>query len=189
VAVADGNNDLQLEYQRGRFHSRIVELTLDGKTIKTLPQDMQFHPVSDQIEHVDFLRVEDGMQLRVYVPVVFHGVEKSVGVKRGGVLNVVRREIEFTCTVSSIPTHIDVNISELDIGQSLHINDITLPEGVKPTIKRNFTVATVAGRGKSMEDPVETTAAATPAEGAAPAEGTAAAAGEKKDDAKKDEKK
>ena len=179
VSIALQKNELQQEYMRGRFHSRIVELTLDGKAVKVLPQDLQFHPVSDQIEHVDFLRVEDGMRLRVGIPVVFRGREKAVGIKRGGVLNIVRREVEFLCNPASIPSQIEVDVSKLDIGQSLHIGDIDLPDGIEPTIKRNFTIATIAGRGKALEEPKAEDAAEGEAEGDA-AEG-------KEGDAKKEE--
>lgn len=109
-----------------------------------------------------------------------------MGLKRGGVLNVVRHEIEFYSAPESIPTHIEVNVQTMDIGSSFHINDATLPEGVTPVIKRNFTIATVAGRSKEEEAPAAAAAAATPAAGAAaPAAGAAAPAA----DAKKDEKK
>lgn len=211
VSIALDKNALVQEYTRGRFHSRIVELVLDGKTVRTLPQDLQFHPVTDQIEHVDFLKIEDGQKIRVSVPVVFRGSDRAVGVKRGGVLNIVRHEIEFICLPEAIPTHIEADVSEMDIGHSLHINSIKLPPGIEPTIKRNFTVATVAGRGKSMEEEETTTTTTATAEGAAapgaeagaaPAAGAAGAAAPgaaapadgkkpaegKKDEGKKDKK-
>lgn len=174
TSIALKLNELTLEYQRGRFRSRLVDIKLGNQTVKVLPKDLQFHPVSDQIEHVDFIKVESGVPLRVMVPVKFLGQEKSVGIKRGGVLNVVRHEIEFICAPESIPTHIEVNVQEMDIGDAAHINDITLPKGITPTIKRNFTVATVAGR-RAEEEEVKP-AAATTVEGAVPAEGAAAAA-------------
>jgi len=180
VSIALSAKEVTLEYQKGRFRSRLVEITLDGKSIQALPKDLQFNPVTDQIEHVDFIKVEKGVALRVMIPVKFSGQEKSIGLKRGGVLNVVRHEIEFECAPDSIPTHIDVNVSAMDIGSSVHINDVELPKGVKPTITRNFTVAAVAGRSRADEEvkPAAAAAAATPAAGAAPA------AGAKKDDAK-----
>ncbi len=195
--------EVTLEYTRGRFRSRLVDIKLDKETIKALPKDVQFHPVTDVIEHVDFIRVEPGVAVRVSVPVKFLGVEKSVGIKRGGVLNVVRHEVEFTCAPEAIPTHIEVNVQEMDIGDAAHINDIKLPAGVIPTIKRNFTVATVAGRSSSMEEAKPETAVApgavpateVAAEGAAAAPGAAPAAAAaptaegKKDEGKKEGKK
>lgn len=190
TAIALKLNEVALEYARGRFRSRLIDIAIDGgKTVRALPKDVQFHPVSDQIEHVDFIKVEAGMQLHVMVPVHFAGQEKSVGLKRGGVLNIVRHEIEFICAPEAIPTHIDINIQALDIGDSVHIQDVALPKDVTPAIKRNFTIATIAGRRAEEEEapkPAEA-AAATPAAGAAaPA---ADAAGAKKEEAKKDEKK
>lgn len=185
VQIALRENDLVIEYRRGRFNARILELKLDGKTIKTLPQALQFHPVSDKIEHVDFLRVEDGDTIRVSVPVIFRGREKALGIKRGGVLNIVRRDIELFCKPDSIPERIEISVEKMDIGESIHIEDIELPEGVEPTVKRNFTIATIAGRGKALEEPK--------AEEAAGAEGDAkegdAKEGDKKEEAKKEDKK
>jgi len=180
MSIALNANQLRLEYMRGRFRSRLVEITIDGKTMKALPKDLQFHPVSDVIEHVDFIRVEAGVALRVSVPVKFVNQDKSPGLKRGGVLNVVRHEIEFTAMPEAIPTHIEVNLEGLEIGNSVHINDVKLPAGITPTIKRNFTVAAVAGRAAEEEEVKPVTAAVEGAEGAAAvpgAEGAAAAPG------------
>lgn len=182
ISVALYLKEVAMEYARGRFRSRVVDITLDGKTVKALPKDLQFNPVTDAIEHVDFIKVDAGTQLRVMVPVKFSGQDKSVGLKRGGVLNIVRHEIEFFCQPESIPPAIEVNIQNLDIGHSLHINDLQLPGGITPVIKRNFTVATIAGRRTDEEEakPAAEAAAAT-----APAAGAAAApAAAKKEEAK-----
>jgi large subunit ribosomal protein L25 len=198
ISISLKLNELTHEYQRGRFRSRLIDLKLDNnQTVKALPKDLQFHPVTDIIEHVDFIRVEAGAQLRVQIPVRFLNQDKSPGLKRGGVLNVVRHEIEFTCSPESIPAHIDVSVEGMEIGQSVHINDLKLPAGVVPVIKRNFTIAAVAGR-KAEEEETKPTAAAATADGAAPAEGAAAAPAEgaaaapaadaKKDEGKKDKK-
>lgn len=184
VAIALVANEVMLEYQKGRFRSRLVDIALDGKAIQALPKDVQFNPVSDQIEHVDFIKIEKGMAIRVQVPVKFVGQEKSVGLKRGGVLNVVRHEIEFEVQPESIPTHIEIDVTKMDIGNSVHINDIELPKGAKPTIKRNFTIAAVAGRSSADEEVKPAAdAAAAPAAGAAaaPAAGAAAPAAGAKD--------
>lgn len=182
VSMAIPLKEVTLEYRRGRFRSRLVDIKLDGsQTVKALPKEVQFHPVTDVIEHVDFIRIEPGMPVRVQVPVHFAGQDKSVGIKRGGVLNVVRHEIEFTCKPDSIPTHIDINVQDMDIGDSVHIEDIKLPNDVIPVIKRNFTIATVAGRSSSFaEEEVKpaTAAAEVPAtEVAADAAAPGAAAG------------
>lgn len=165
--------EVAMEYAKGRFSSRLLELKFSDKTVKALPKDLQFNPVTDMIEHVDFIGVEAGSTLRVNVPVKVTGQERSVGLKRGGVFNIVRHEIEFICLPEAIPTHIEVNIQTVDIGHSVHINDIELPKGVTPAIKRNFTIVTIAGRGKAEE---EAPAAAAATTAAAPAAGAAAAA-------------
>lgn len=198
ISISLKVNELTQEYSRGRFRSRLVDLKLeDGKTVKALPKDLQFHPVTDVIEHVDFIKVEPGVKLHVMVPVKFSGQTQSPGIKRGGVLNIVRHEVEFICTPEAIPTFIEVDVKDLDIGGSIHINDVKLPKDIVPAIKRNFTVATVAGRSATMEEEVKPAVAAVEgAEGAAaPAEGAAAAApgaaapaaGAAPADAKKDE--
>ncbi|MDX2113386.1 MAG: 50S ribosomal protein L25/general stress protein Ctc [Alphaproteobacteria bacterium] len=185
MSIALSANEVTIEYRRGRFRSRLMEIKIDGKVIQALPKDVQFHPVSDQIEHVDFIRVEAGQPVRVQVPVKFSGQDKCAGLKRGGVLNIVRHEIEFVCKPESIPASIELNVSTMDIGDSIHINDVKLPDGVTPVIKRNFTIATIAGRSSADE---EKPVAAADAAAAAPAAGAAAPAAAAKD-AKKDEKK
>ena len=190
VSIALSLKEVAMEYARGRFRSRLIDIRLDNKTVKALPKDLQFNPVTDVIEHVDFIKIEPGSILRVMVPVHFIGQDKSVGIKRGGVLNIVRHEIEFSCAPEAIPTHIEINVQTLDIGSSVHVNDLTLPKDVTPVIKRNFTIATIAGRRSEEEEAkpaADATAAAAPAAGAAAA--PAAAAGAKKDEPKKDEKK
>ncbi len=178
VSIALPLKDLTIEYSRGRFRSRLVNITLDnGKTVQALPKDLQFHPVTDVIEHVDFIKIEPGITLHVMVPVKIVGQDKAIGLKRGGVLNVVRHEIEFICAPDSIPSHIEINVQSMDIGHSFHINDVQLPTGVTSAIKRNFTIATIAGRSKEEEPKADAAAAAAPA--------AAAAAPAKKEEGKK----
>jgi large subunit ribosomal protein L25 len=180
VGLALSAKEIRQEYMKGRFRSRLIEIKLNGKeVVKALPRDIQFHPVTDQIEHVDFQKIDAGQMTHVSVPVKFIGADKSIGLKRGGVLNIVRHDIEFMCTPETIPHHIEIDITALNIGEAVHINDITLPAGITPTIKRNFTIATIAGRSaKEEEAPVAAAAAA-----AAPA------ADAKKEAPKKDDKK
>lgn len=170
--------ELTLEYRKGAFFNKIVDIKLDGKQFHALPRDVQFHPVTDVIEHADFQRVEKDSVIHVWVPVKVRNMEKSIGLKRGGVLNIVRHEIELVCTPDTIPPAIEVDVLNVDIGHSVHINDIALPGNVKTAIKgRNFTVVTVAGRSKDEEER-PTAAAATDA--AAPAAGAAAPAADAK---------
>lgn len=176
VSIALYLKEVTMAYTAGRFRSKLITIKIDGKTtVKALPKDLQFNPVTDVIEHVDFIKIEAGIQLRVMVPVKFAGQEKALGLKRGGVLNIVRHEIEFFCAPDSIPTHIEINIAALDIGASVHIKDIELPKGVTPAIKRNFTIATIAGRRKEEEEAKPAEGAAATAAPAAAAKGAAAA--------------
>jgi len=162
VSISLPLKEVAMEYAKGRFRNKLVELKFADKTVQALPKDLQFNPVTDAIEHVDFIKVEKDVALRVKIPVKVSGQERSIGIKKGGVLNVVRHEIEFWCAADAIPTHIDLNVQAVDIGRSVHIEDMELPKGVTPVIKRNFTVATIAGRGKAEEEaaPAAATAAA-----------------------------
>ena len=124
-----------------RFFSSLFELDLGGETIRVLPREAQLHPVSDDPLHLDFIRAAAGARVTVEVPVVFRNEAASPGLKRGGVLNIVRREIELSCPVESIPAQLVVDLTGLDINASVHISHIRLPEGVRPTITdRDFTV-------------------------------------------------
>jgi large subunit ribosomal protein L25 len=140
-----------------------------------IPREVQVDPVKDLPLHVDLQRVTPTARIRVNVPVRFANEALSPGLKRGGVLNVVRHAIEVTCPANAIPDHFEFNLDGLDIGRSVHISAIAMPEGVRPTIlNRDFTVATIAGH-KIEEEPTPGVEAAA-VEGAAPAEGAEGAA-------------
>lgn len=174
--------ELTLEYRKGAFFNKIVDISVDGKTFHALPRDVQTHPVTDMIEHADFQRVEKDTVIHVFVPVRVLNADRSIGLKRGGVLNLVRHEVELLCTPDTIPHHLEVDVLNADIGHSIHISDIELPDNVKTAIKgRNFTVVTIAGRSKEEEERPNAAAAAT----AAPAAADAKAAAPAKDDKKK----
>ncbi|MBV8970663.1 MAG: 50S ribosomal protein L25/general stress protein Ctc [Sphingomonadaceae bacterium] len=155
----------------GHFLSSVVEVEIDGTVERTLPRDVQFHPVSDRPIHVDFLRLAAGATIDVAVPVHMIDQDKSPGMKRGGTLNIVRHEIELTCPSDAIPDQIDVSLAGLDIGDSVHISAIKLPEGVTPTITdRDFTIVSVVAPSSLQSADAaadEATAAAAAAESAA----------------------
>lgn len=179
--VAVDHNDLFKLIQRGRFMSTVFDLDVDGKKTRVLPRDIQLDPVKDNPIHVDFQRVLPSSRVRVSVPVRFVNEALSPGLKRGGVLNIVRREVEVTCPANAIPEVFEFSLEGLEIGRSIHISATKLPEGVRPTIlNRDFTVATIAGAAsmKPEEDELAA-AAATAAEGAVAegVEGEAAPAG------------
>jgi large subunit ribosomal protein L25 len=141
--------------QTGHFLSSVVELEVGGKTERTLPRDVQFHPVTDRPIHVDFLRLSKDARVTVAVPVRFTDEEESPGIKRGGVLNIVRHEVELVCPADAIPDEIVASLKGLDVGESLHISAFNLPANLKPVIDdRDFTVATIVAPSalRSSED-------------------------------------
>lgn len=168
--------DLTKLIGRGKFLSTVFDVNIDGKKSRVIPREVQLDPVKDFPVHVDFQRVGTSGKIRVNVPVKFINEALSPGLKRGGVLNVVRHEVEVICPADAIPVVFEFNLEGLEIGRSIHISAVTMPEGVRPTItNRDFTVATVAGH-RVEEEAKPTEAAAV--EGATPAaEGAAAAAG------------
>ncbi len=166
----------------GHFMNTVVMIDAGGKTHRTLPKDVQFHPVSSRPIHVDFLRIGEHSQLTVAIPVRFDDEEESPGIKRGGVLNVVRHELELICDASSIPDEVHVSLAGLDIGDSIHISNVKLPEGTKSAIDdRDFTVATIVAPSAVKAEEAEAAEAAA-AEAEEPAgeegEGEAGAEGE-----------
>ncbi len=168
------------------FLSNIITLNVDGKPQNVLPKEIKYNVVSDEPTHVDFLRVIDGVKIKIEVPVQFINQEKSPGLKRGGVLNIVRRKIELKCPSEKIPEGITIDLDGVDIGESFKISSVKLEKDVVPTIQgRDFVIATLAAPTvmKEPEKPVEAEAGAEGAEVVAEgAEGaTAAAEGDKKE--------
>jgi len=134
-----------------------------------LPRDVQLDPVTDRPLHVDFMRVGADTSIRVAVPVVFINQGASPGLKRGGILNIVRHDIEFMCRADHIPERITIDLDGLEIGDSIHIHSVPLPEGVRPTISRDFTVASIAAPTAVREEQVAAAAAAAASKAAAAA--------------------
>jgi large subunit ribosomal protein L25 len=150
---------------QGGFFSTLFDVKVNGKAERVLARDVQFDPVSDKPVHIDFLRVSAATSVHVEVSVHFINEDKCPGIKGGGVLNVVRHEVELTCRADAIPQHIEVDLAGLDIGDGVHISMVKLPEGVHPTITdRDFTIATIAAPTVVRE---ETAAEQGTAEGAA----------------------
>ena len=157
------------------FFSAILNLNIDDKEEKVLPRDISFDPLSDEPIHIDFLRIVKGTKLALEIPVRFINSEKSPGLKKGGVLNIVRRKIELRCPTENIPSELVVDLNNTEIGTSIKISSIKLPENVVPTIQgRDFVVATVASPTIVIEPekPVEKPAEETAVEGEATAEAT-----------------
>ena len=157
----DFNQTKQLIFA-GHFLTTIFEIDVEGQSIRAIPRDYQLDPVRDFPMHVDFLRLSQGQAIKVVVPVHVVGQEKSPGVKRGGALQIVEHSVELLVPSDSIPDFIEVSVANLDIGSSVHLNEIALPNGAKATSTENMTLVTVvAPTGLAEEAPAaEGTAAA-----------------------------
>lgn len=167
LAIALSYKDIFYKIHGGGFMTTVATIDVDGKKIQVLPKDYQLDPVRDFPMHVDFLRVGKNTEVNVNVPVHFINEEKSPGIKRGGVLNIVRHDVEFHCPANAIPEFIEVDLTGLDIGDSVHISAVKLPNNVKPVIAdRDFTIATVAAPAglKSEDNAAEAEAEAGEAE-------------------------
>ena len=172
------------------FLSTVIDLNVDGKVEKVIPRDISYNVISDRPSHIDFMRVVKGSNIILEVPVIFKNNSESPGLKRGGVLNIVRRKVELKCDAENIPENLVVDLTGLDIGASVKISSIKLPPNAKPTITdRDFVVATVAPPTivKEPEKPAEGEVVEG-AEGEAAAEGTEVAPTKEGEASKKDDK-
>lgn len=179
VAISLPARELSLKILAGGFYTTLANIDVGGEKIQAIPRDYQLDPVSDKPLHVDFLRVTPDSTITIDVPVQFINETQSPGVKRGGVVNIVRHRISLLCRVDAIPERIVADLTGLEINDSLHISSVTLPEGVRPTIKRDFTIATIAapaGVKEEVRAAAEAAAKAAEAPAEAGAEGAAAAA-------------
>ena len=145
IPVVLDEKTLRIKIKDPSFFSKQCEIKFNDEVIKVLPKDLQLHPVKESILHIDFLRVGENTTVTLFVPVKFINENNCPGLKQGGVLNIVRREIELITLVSKIPESLEANLDGLEIGDSIHISSIAIQEGVKPTISdRDFTIATIA---------------------------------------------
>ena len=162
---------LMKQLMTGHFTNSIVMVEIDGKPTRTIPKDVALHPVSDRPLHVDFLRLSKGAKIEVNIPVVFINEEESPGLRKGGVLNVVRHELELICEVDKIPGEIQIDVTGTEVGDAIHISSIVLPEGsVSAITDRDYTIVTlVAPSALKSSEPDD----GGEAEGAEAAEGEA----------------
>ena len=170
--ISLSKKQVQFLIDQENFLSKIISINIDGNQINVLPREVNYDPISDNPIHIDFLRIVKGAKVIIEIPVKFINTEKSPGLKRGGVLNIVRRSVELKCPTETIPDELVVDLDGLEIGTSIKISSIKLPENVNPTIQgRDFVIATVAAPTvfKEPEKPAE----AEGAEGEAAAEGAA----------------
>lgn len=160
LAIALSYKDVYYKIHGGGFLTTVATIDVGGTKIAVLPKDFQLDPVNDNPVHVDFLRIGKDTEVNVMVPVHFINEDKSPGIKRGGVLNIVRHEVEFHCPANAIPDFITVDLDGADIGLSIHISAVTLPAGVKPVISdRDFTIATIAASSAMKPEADEAEAA------------------------------
>ena len=199
--ISLSKKQVQFLIDQENFLSKIISININGNQINVLPREVNYDPISDNPIHIDFLRIVKGAKVIIEIPVKFINNEKSPGLKRGGVLNIVRRSVELKCPTETIPDELVVDLDGLEIGTSIKISSIKLPENVNPTIQgRDFVIATVAAPTvfKEPEKPAEAEGAEgeAAAEGAAegaeakPAEGEEKAADDKKakEETKKEDK-
>jgi large subunit ribosomal protein L25 len=177
VPISVDDRELRLRIFAGHFLTTIYEIDLEGKKHRVIPRDYSLDPVKDFPIHVDFMRLGEGATIRVSVPLHVKGAEASPGIKRGGTVNIVTHTIDLQASVENIPQFIEVDVSGLEINNSLHLSDVTLPAGTKPLSRLDATLVTIVPpSGYAEELKAAAAAAAGPAEGAAaPAAGAAAA--------------
>ena len=149
---------LMKQLMSGHFMNSIVMVEVDGKQVRTLPKAVAFHPVKDRPIHADFLRISKDAKVNVAVPVVFINEEASPGLKRGGVLNIVRHELELICDSDKMPDDIQIDVTGYDVGDSIHISNVTLPKGSESAITdRDFTIATIVAPSAMKSSEGDTT--------------------------------
>lgn len=173
VTISLDSNDANVTYNKGHMLASLCDLEVDGEKHLVLARDVQLHPVTDVVEHVDFLRVTKKTKIAVEVPVQFVNEETAKGLKAGGILNVVRYAVELRCSATEIPANIEIDIADKDIGDTIKISDAALPEGTSPVIDdRDFMIASIdAPRTVAQEEEAEEAAdAEIAAAGEEPAE-------------------
>jgi large subunit ribosomal protein L25 len=157
--------ELSRALARRGFFATLVDVAVDGTVHRALPRDVQYHPATDAPLHIDFMRVGGHTRVTVTVPVVFANPEMSPGIRRGGILNIVRHGIELSCPVEGIPDRLVVELNGLEIGDSIHVSRIAIPEGCRPTIReRDFTIASIAASSAVREEAAAASTAVPAAE-------------------------
>jgi large subunit ribosomal protein L25 len=177
VQISLEKTDIARKVHSAAFFTHLFDIAVGSDTHRVLPRDVQLHPLNEQPVHIDFLRVSKDATIEVAVPVQFVNQEASPGLKRGGVLNVVRHEVDLVCPAEAIPDHITIDLTGFDVGDSIHISHVKLPEGVTSSITdRDFTIATVASpsalrSSEEAEDQAAAAAASAASTAAAPVKG------------------
>lgn len=186
VTISIPTKEANLEYNKGHMFTTLCDLDVEGDKALVLARDVQLHPVSDQVLHVDFLRVNKKTKITVAVPVNFTNQDKCAGLREKGILSVIRYDVDLVCSATDIPEAIDIDITDFEIGDSIKISHAEMPEGSSPAISdRDFTIANIAAPKMIVEEEEETAegeegeeGAEAAAEGDAPAEGAEASSEE-----------
>ncbi|MDR1828916.1 MAG: 50S ribosomal protein L25/general stress protein Ctc [Methylobacteriaceae bacterium] len=144
-SISLDGKEITVTIHAGHFLTTIFDIDVDGETIQVIPRNFQLDPVKDSILHVDFLRISQGQEIKVTVPFHIIDQDKCPGVKRGGTIQFVEHSVELYVPTNAIPEHIDVSVAELDFGDTIHLNDIALPEGARPAWNENPTIVTIIG--------------------------------------------
>ena len=153
IKVAFENKVLKKLMETKTFYTKILDLDIEGKSEKVLPKELQYHPVTDKLIHFDFLKVQEDTKVTVEVPIKFLNQDTCPGLKKGGVLNLVRRLVELSCKANNIPQSLEFDLKDSEIGDSVKISNIVLPEDVSPTIKdRDFVIATLVPPTVEVEE-------------------------------------
>ena len=174
ITIHVEEKELVKQLMTGHFMNSIVQIEVGGDKVRTLPKDVALHPVTDRPTHADFLRLSKDAKVDVSIPVVFTDEEASPGLKKGGVLNVVRYELELVCAADKIPGEIEISVEGKEVGDSIHISEVTLPEGSESAITdRDFTIATLVAPSALKKSEGDTTAEGEDAPAADEVEATA----------------
>jgi large subunit ribosomal protein L25 len=161
LAISLEPRELSRAVGRPGFFATLVDVSVDGAVHRTLAREVQYHPITDSALHVDFMRIGPGARVNVSVPVTFINQESAPGLRRGGILNVIRHNIDIACSVDNIPERLVVDLDGLEIGDSVHIEAVAMPEGVNPVLSsRDSTVATIAASSAVREEAQAAAAAA-----------------------------
>jgi large subunit ribosomal protein L25 len=155
VLLSFDSKEITKYASKAGFYSRLIDIQIGKNSYRAIPYDVQLHPVTDQIEHIDFMHIGKNAEVKVSVHVHAINHEKCMALKRGGILNMIRRDIEISCKADDIPEKIDLDISNLTVSNALHVSDLILPKGVKAVTAGNVTIATISGSSKEEEEAVE----------------------------------
>lgn len=151
LRIAIDEKTITLDLHSKGFWSKLYDLKIGKETFRVIPTDIQLHPVTDSIQHVDFMHVSADSKLKVHVKLEFSNQDKCMGIKLGGVLNIVKRSIDVLCHPDHIISHINIDTTNFQIGTTIHLNDLQLPAGVEPNYHENITIATLTGRTGDAE--------------------------------------